>query len=111
MVITCSQLTYCPIFPVFRRIQPEKHLTVEIIRIMILLRLSRKRDEGPIVDEAPGPAGTCLKMSLEISLTTSEGILTSHCSATRGLLATDLEILNYDQVTRTTPELAFPPIS
>ncbi|GFX84905.1 DUF5641 domain-containing protein [Trichonephila clavipes] len=36
----------------------------------------------------------------------SEGILTSHCSATRGLLETELVILNHDQVTRTTPELA-----
>ncbi|GFX41269.1 hypothetical protein TNCV_2219671 [Trichonephila clavipes] len=36
----------------------------------------------------------------------SEGILTSHCSATRGFLATDLVILNHGQVTRTTPELA-----
>ncbi|PRD20975.1 UNVERIFIED_CONTAM: hypothetical protein NCL1_53128 [Trichonephila clavipes] len=29
----------------------------------------------------------------------------SHCSATRGLLATDLVILNHGQVTRMTPEL------
>ncbi|GFW30178.1 hypothetical protein TNCV_1054891 [Trichonephila clavipes] len=35
-------------------------------------------------------------------------ILTSHCSATRGLLATDQVILNYGQVTWTTPELAPP---
>ncbi|GFU01126.1 uncharacterized protein TNCV_2834931 [Trichonephila clavipes] len=32
----------------------------------------------------------------------------SHHSATRGLLATDHVILNHDQVTRTTPELAPP---
>ncbi|GFV19490.1 hypothetical protein TNCV_3664221 [Trichonephila clavipes] len=32
--------------------------------------------------------------------------LTSHCSATRGLWATDLVILNHGQVTRMTPELA-----
>ncbi|GFW84202.1 uncharacterized protein TNCV_4878651 [Trichonephila clavipes] len=38
----------------------------------------------------------------------SEGILTSHCSATRGLLATDHAILNHGQVTWTTPELAPP---
>ncbi|GFW65971.1 uncharacterized protein TNCV_587971 [Trichonephila clavipes] len=38
-----------------------------------------------------------------------DGILTSHCSATRGLLATDHVILNHGQVTWTTPELA-PPI-
>ncbi|GFW85384.1 uncharacterized protein TNCV_144291 [Trichonephila clavipes] len=35
-------------------------------------------------------------------------ILTSHCSATRGLLATDHVILNHAQVTWTTPELASP---
>ncbi|GFX55507.1 hypothetical protein TNCV_267951 [Trichonephila clavipes] len=38
----------------------------------------------------------------------SEGILMSHCSATRGLLATDHVILNHGQVTWTTPELAPP---
>ncbi|GFX83830.1 hypothetical protein TNCV_350941 [Trichonephila clavipes] len=38
----------------------------------------------------------------------SEGRLTSHCSATRGLLATDLVILNHGQVTRMTPKLAPP---
>ncbi|GFU06160.1 hypothetical protein TNCV_4764831 [Trichonephila clavipes] len=32
----------------------------------------------------------------------------SHCSATRGLLAMDLVILNRGQVTRTTPLLASP---
>ncbi|GFX01952.1 uncharacterized protein TNCV_371411 [Trichonephila clavipes] len=32
----------------------------------------------------------------------------SHCSATRGLLATDHEIMNDGQVTWTTPELASP---
>ncbi|GFS97108.1 uncharacterized protein TNCV_184581 [Trichonephila clavipes] len=32
----------------------------------------------------------------------------SHCSATRGLLATDHVILNHGQVTWTTPELAPP---
>ncbi|GFU25315.1 uncharacterized protein TNCV_1739561 [Trichonephila clavipes] len=35
-------------------------------------------------------------------------ILTSHCSATRGLLATDHVILNHGQVAWTTPELAPP---
>ncbi|GFX70931.1 hypothetical protein TNCV_1689141 [Trichonephila clavipes] len=35
-------------------------------------------------------------------------ILTSHSSATRGLLATDHVILNHGQVTWTTPELAPP---
>ncbi|GFS79560.1 uncharacterized protein TNCV_2370601 [Trichonephila clavipes] len=38
----------------------------------------------------------------------SERILMSHCSANRGLLATDLVILNHGQVTRTTPDLAPP---
>ncbi|GFW37911.1 hypothetical protein TNCV_4631131 [Trichonephila clavipes] len=38
----------------------------------------------------------------------SELILTSHCTATRGLLATDHVILNHGQVTWTTPELAPP---
>ncbi|GFT78698.1 uncharacterized protein TNCV_1994321 [Trichonephila clavipes] len=37
-------------------------------------------------------------------------MLTSHCSATRGLLATDHVILNHGQVTWTTPELA-PPLT
>ncbi|GFT39403.1 uncharacterized protein TNCV_2423031 [Trichonephila clavipes] len=37
-----------------------------------------------------------------------EGILTSHCSATRGLLATDHVILNHGHVTWTTPELTPP---
>ncbi|GFY20808.1 hypothetical protein TNCV_1120421 [Trichonephila clavipes] len=37
-----------------------------------------------------------------------EGILTSHCSATRRLLATDHVILNHRQVTWMTPELAPP---
>ncbi|GFV61043.1 hypothetical protein TNCV_485651 [Trichonephila clavipes] len=32
--------------------------------------------------------------------------MTSHCSATRGLLATDLELLNPGQVTRTIPDLS-----
>ncbi|GFX90378.1 uncharacterized protein TNCV_5067651 [Trichonephila clavipes] len=35
-------------------------------------------------------------------------ILKLHCSATRGLLATDHVILNHGQVTGTTPELAPP---
>ncbi|GFX84049.1 uncharacterized protein TNCV_4858571 [Trichonephila clavipes] len=35
-------------------------------------------------------------------------MLTSHHSATRGRLATELVILNYGQVTRTTPEMAPP---
>ncbi|GFT38097.1 hypothetical protein TNCV_4103301 [Trichonephila clavipes] len=35
-------------------------------------------------------------------------ILSSHCSATRKLLATDHVILNHGQVTWTTPELASP---
>ncbi|GFX74454.1 uncharacterized protein TNCV_3213411 [Trichonephila clavipes] len=39
---------------------------------------------------------------------TGELILTSHCSATRGLLATDHVILNHGQVTWMTPELAPP---
>ncbi|GFX44827.1 hypothetical protein TNCV_1826891 [Trichonephila clavipes] len=36
-------------------------------------------------------------------------ILTSHCSATRALLATDHVILSHGQATWTTPELAPPP--
>ncbi|GFS61264.1 hypothetical protein TNCV_3104961 [Trichonephila clavipes] len=39
-------------------------------------------------------------------LVVSEGILTPHCLATRGLLTTGVVILNHRQVTRTTPELA-----
>ncbi|GFX73986.1 hypothetical protein TNCV_2954691 [Trichonephila clavipes] len=35
-----------------------------------------------------------------------DGILTAHCSAARGLLTTDHEILNHGQVTWMTPELA-----
>ncbi|GFY17425.1 uncharacterized protein TNCV_658381 [Trichonephila clavipes] len=42
------------------------------------------------------------------SISVSELILTSHCSATRGLLATDHVILNHGQMTWTTPELAPP---
>ncbi|GFW58229.1 hypothetical protein TNCV_2634031 [Trichonephila clavipes] len=41
-----------------------------------------------------------------VSELVSELILTSHCSATRGLLATDHVILNHGQVTWMTPELA-----
>ncbi|GFX15659.1 uncharacterized protein TNCV_2131451 [Trichonephila clavipes] len=44
----------------------------------------------------------------EIAYRISKLILTSHCSATRGLLATDHVILNHGQVTWTTPELAPP---
>ncbi|GFU41962.1 hypothetical protein TNCV_4676691 [Trichonephila clavipes] len=45
-----------------------KHLTFEIIRIIILLRLSRERDEAPIVTDALGssPVGPCLKTSLAL---------------------------------------------
>ncbi|GFW50244.1 hypothetical protein TNCV_4696621 [Trichonephila clavipes] len=46
--------------------------------------------------------------ALGLLATVSEGILTSHCSATRGVLAMHLVILNHGQVTRTTPELAPP---
>ncbi|GFT85963.1 hypothetical protein TNCV_3256031 [Trichonephila clavipes] len=35
-------------------------------------------------------------------------MLMSHCSATRGLLATDLVILSHGQVTRMTPDLVPP---
>ncbi|GFV12117.1 hypothetical protein TNCV_1796041 [Trichonephila clavipes] len=35
-------------------------------------------------------------------------IVTPHYKAARGLLATDLVILNHGQVTRTTPETAHP---
>ncbi|GFU90408.1 hypothetical protein TNCV_1328621 [Trichonephila clavipes] len=61
------------------------HLTVESIRAIILLILSRERDKAPIVAEAltPSPVGP---------------------GPTRGLLATDLVILNHGQVTWTTPE-------
>ncbi|GFW88781.1 uncharacterized protein TNCV_4972741 [Trichonephila clavipes] len=38
----------------------------------------------------------------------SEWILTSHCSATRGLLVMDLVILKNGQMTRATPERASP---
>ncbi|GFX91700.1 hypothetical protein TNCV_3682861 [Trichonephila clavipes] len=38
----------------------------------------------------------------------SEEIITSQCSATGGLLATDHVILNHSQVTWTTPELTSP---
>ncbi|GFX82760.1 uncharacterized protein TNCV_1194351 [Trichonephila clavipes] len=45
---------------------------------------------------------------LETDVRLIDLILTSHCSATRGLLATDHVILNHGQVTWTTPELAPP---
>ncbi|GFV92391.1 integrase catalytic domain-containing protein [Trichonephila clavipes] len=48
------------------------------------------------------------KRSFELSSFEREGIFTSHCSATRGLLVTDLVIFNHGQVTRTTPELTPP---
>ncbi|GFX08557.1 hypothetical protein TNCV_4170561 [Trichonephila clavipes] len=41
----------------------------------------------------------------------SEGILTSPYSATQGSSARDLLILNHDQVTRSTPELATPSLN
>ncbi|GFS66775.1 uncharacterized protein TNCV_229961 [Trichonephila clavipes] len=50
----------------------------------------------------------CLQPSISGIIWVSELILTSHCSATRGLLATDHVILNHGQVTWTTPELAPP---
>ncbi|GFV49697.1 hypothetical protein TNCV_4042711 [Trichonephila clavipes] len=37
-----------------------------------------------------------------------KNVVTSHCSATRGLLATDHVILNHGQGTSTAPELAPP---
>ncbi|GFY09620.1 hypothetical protein TNCV_381151 [Trichonephila clavipes] len=49
----------------------KKKLTVEIIRIMILLRLNRERDEAPIADKALGPVGPCLKTSLHVSIVCS----------------------------------------
>ncbi|GFV37501.1 hypothetical protein TNCV_4968431 [Trichonephila clavipes] len=49
--------------------------------------------------------GACADVSIQWSVTS---ILTSRCSATRGLLATDHVILNHGQVTWTTPELAPP---
>ncbi|GFV34329.1 uncharacterized protein TNCV_4023441 [Trichonephila clavipes] len=62
---------------------------VEIIRILILLRPSRKPEEVPIAAKVmgPGPVDPC---------------------PTRGLLATDHVNLNHSQVTWTTPELATP---
>ncbi|GFU19169.1 hypothetical protein TNCV_4397561 [Trichonephila clavipes] len=41
-----------------------------------------------------------------VNVQVSEEILTSQCSATLGLLATDLVILSPGQMKRTTPELA-----
>ncbi|GFV71723.1 hypothetical protein TNCV_3535111 [Trichonephila clavipes] len=60
------QLTYRLKFKVFQTIQPK--LTIEIIRILILLSLSRERDEAPIVVEAlgSGPVGPRFKTSLFI---------------------------------------------
>ncbi|GFX26826.1 hypothetical protein TNCV_1839991 [Trichonephila clavipes] len=49
----------------FGQYNRKQHLTVEIIRIMILLRLSRERDEASIVTEAPGSVG--LYLSIEQS--------------------------------------------
>ncbi|GFY33044.1 uncharacterized protein TNCV_2229951 [Trichonephila clavipes] len=57
---------------------------------------------GPQANGAP----TCVTTVSLIDLI--DLILTSHCSATRGLLATDHVILNHGQVTWTTPELAPP---
>ncbi|GFV34458.1 hypothetical protein TNCV_1413881 [Trichonephila clavipes] len=51
---------------------------------------------------------TCSCIS-DVELWFESEILTSHCSATRGLLVTDLVILNHNQVTLTSPEL-IPPL-
>ncbi|GFW82161.1 transposable element Tcb2 transposase [Trichonephila clavipes] len=50
-------------------------------------------------------SGDC-GQNLEFEL--NEGIITSHCSATRGLLVTDHVVLNHGQVTWTTPDFALP---
>ncbi|GFV35211.1 hypothetical protein TNCV_620071 [Trichonephila clavipes] len=42
-----NQLTYRPKFSVFEEYNRIHHLTGEIIRFMILLRLSRERDQAP----------------------------------------------------------------
>ncbi|GFW38089.1 hypothetical protein TNCV_835281 [Trichonephila clavipes] len=56
--------------------------------------------------QAKQSAGFMVLAGLELGVT--EGILTSHCSATQRRLATYLVILNHAQVTRTTPEPAPP---
>ncbi|GFT80655.1 hypothetical protein TNCV_626631 [Trichonephila clavipes] len=44
-----------------------KHLTIELIRIMILSSMSRERDETLIMGDAPCPVGLCLKTSLVVA--------------------------------------------
>ncbi|GFW46087.1 hypothetical protein TNCV_3277041 [Trichonephila clavipes] len=65
-------------------------------------RQPRVHDHGHEATTATSKGYTSSKGSV------SELILTSHCSATLGLLATDHVILNHGQVTWTTPELAPP---
>ncbi|GFV95673.1 uncharacterized protein TNCV_2009901 [Trichonephila clavipes] len=80
----------------------------------VVARLWNRFQETGNVRRQPGagrPRATTSTGDRYIQLTArrvSELILTSHCSATRGLLATDHVILNHGQVTWTTPELAPP---
>ncbi|GFU58348.1 hypothetical protein TNCV_1937951 [Trichonephila clavipes] len=42
-------------------------------------------------------------VKIDIAIVSDRGILTSHCSATQGLLATNHESMKHGQVTWTTP--------
>ncbi|GFX44846.1 integrase catalytic domain-containing protein [Trichonephila clavipes] len=64
--------------------------------------------KGRIIIHGFADASTAALLKCSVSELVSELILTSLCSATRGLLATDHVILNHGQVTWTTPELAPP---
>ncbi|GFX96197.1 hypothetical protein TNCV_2290851 [Trichonephila clavipes] len=77
-------------------LKPDTYPTLQAFRMFIE---SEARASGLLSGNADAPKS---KLGL-IDL-----ILTSHCSATRGLLATDHVILNHGQVTWTTPELAPP---
>ncbi|GFY12214.1 uncharacterized protein TNCV_4935031 [Trichonephila clavipes] len=61
-----NQLTYRLKLPVFGECNQKQHLTIENIRIMILLRLNREQDETRILAEAgdSGPVGPYFKTSL-----------------------------------------------
>ncbi|GFT58937.1 hypothetical protein TNCV_185561 [Trichonephila clavipes] len=53
----------------------------------------------------PPLPGHIVNRPISSNFLVSERIIASHYSATRGLLATHIDILSHGQVTRTTPEL------
>ncbi|GFU94732.1 hypothetical protein TNCV_3386211 [Trichonephila clavipes] len=76
------------------------------LAVAIIRSRSKGLEAEPKITHAPKRCSR--RQAKENELRVSELILTSHCSATRGLSATDDVILNHGQVTWTTPELAPP---